>query len=134
VSTNTEGVSAASILVVEDSEPIRTMVAAILEQAGYRVTQAVNAQEAASLVDRVEPNLVITDIFMPEGDGFEMLRAIRHRDPPVPVIVMSGSAKTTTVDFLDLADHLGAAFVLAKPFKRQQLLEAVERVLARAPG
>jgi CheY-like chemotaxis protein len=134
VPANTEGEPATSILVVEDSEPIRTMVVTILEQAGYRVSQAVNAREGTSLIDRVVPDLVITDIFMPEGDGFEMLRAIRHRNPPVPVIVMSGSAKTATVNFLDLADRLGAAFVLAKPFKRQQLLDAVGRALASAAG
>jgi DNA-binding NtrC family response regulator len=110
------------------------MIVTILEEAGYRVSQAVNAREGASLIDRVDPNLVITDIFMPEGDGFEMLRAIRHRDRPVPVIVMSGTAKTATVNFLDLADRLGAAHVLAKPFKRQQLLDAVERALAAAAG
>ena len=128
------GATGTSILVVEDSEPIRTMVATILEQAGYRVSQADNARDAIAAVGGVSPDLVITDIFMPEGDGFEMLREIRGRTPPIPVIVMSGSAKTGTVNFLDLADHLGAAQVLAKPFKRQQLLDAVASALATAPG
>ena len=106
------------------------MVARILEQAGYAVGQAANAREAVSLFDNQRPDLVITDIFMPEGDGFEMMTEIRHRSPHLPVIVMSGGAMTPGLNFLELANRLGAAVILSKPFRRGQLLDAVSRALA----
>jgi CheY-like chemotaxis protein len=122
--------SAGSIVLVDDSDEIRTMVARILEQEGYTVGQAANARDAVLLIDQRRPDLVITDIFMPEGDGFELMREIRHRNPRLPVIVMSGGAQTPGLNFLDFADHLGAAVILSKPFRRGQLLDAVTRALA----
>jgi len=130
VPTETQNIPAASILLVEDNEPIRVMAVRILEEAGYRVRQAANAREGASMIDVEDPDIVITDIFMPEGDGFEMMRELRRRDRQIPVIVMSGGGQGTDLNFLGLADRLGAAVVLAKPFRRQQLLDAVEQVLA----
>jgi two-component system chemotaxis response regulator CheY len=122
--------SAVSILVVEDSDEIRAMVAQILEQAGHTVGQACNAREAVALIDDLDPDLVITDIFMPEGDGFEMMREIRDRSRHPPVIVMSGGAQVPGLNFLDVAGRLGAAVILQKPFKRGELLDAVSRALA----
>jgi CheY-like chemotaxis protein len=121
--------AAASILLVDDSDEIRGMVARILEQEGYEVGQAANAREAVSLIDHLRPDLVITDIFMPEGDGFELMREIRDRNPRLPVIVMSGGAQIPGLNFLDVADRFGAAVILSKPFRRGQLLDAVNRAL-----
>jgi CheY-like chemotaxis protein len=75
------------------------------------------------------PDLVVTDIFMPEADGFEVLAIIKRLHPDMPVIVVSGSQITPNVDFLHLAGRLGAHSVLHKPFRPQELIHAVEQAL-----
>jgi CheY-like chemotaxis protein len=123
----TEGVS---ILLVDDNEDARVTVARILEMSGYRVTQAPNARAASALLKEQAPDLVITDIFMPEGDGFEMLNELRSREPNIPVIAISGGGVQQGLDVLAIAGRLGAKNVLYKPFARRQLLDAIAAALA----
>ena len=78
------------ILLIDDNDDARVTVARILEMSGYAVVQAPNAKAASLLLQQQAPDLVITDIFMPDGDGFEMLNELRDREPRIPVIAMSG--------------------------------------------
>ena len=121
---------AASILLIDDNEDTRVTVARILEMAGHSVVQAPNAKTASALLKERTPDLVITDIFMPEGDGFEMLNELRAREPEIPVIAMSGGGLHAGMDVLAVAGRLGAKKVLYKPFARRQLLEAIAEALA----
>jgi CheY-like chemotaxis protein len=121
----------AAILVVDDNDQIRGAIADILEQAGYRVAVAPNAGNAAALIADLLPDLVITDIFMPEGDGFEMMNAIRRQSSSVPVIAISGGSTKVGTDYLKLAAKFGAAAILYKPFGKEELLSAVAQGLAR---
>ncbi|GAB2176410.1 response regulator [Dongia sp. agr-C8] len=120
----------ASILLVDDNEDARVTVARILEMSGYGVVQAANAKSASALLKDHSPDLVITDIFMPEGDGFEMLNELRDREPRIPVIAISGGGIQNGLDVLAIAGRLGAKKVLYKPFARRQLLDAIAEVLA----
>jgi CheY-like chemotaxis protein len=122
----------ASILLVDDNDDARVTVARILEMAGYSVVQAANARAASVLLKERAPDLVITDMFMPEGDGFEMLNKLREREPKIPVIAISGGGMQHGVDVLAVAGRLGAKQVLYKPFARRQLLDAITQALA--PG
>jgi CheY-like chemotaxis protein len=122
----------ASILLVDDNDDARVTVARILEMAGYGVVQAPNAKVASALLKEQVPDLVITDIFMPEGDGFEMLNEVRQRVPKIPVIAISGGGSQQGLDVLAIAERLGARKVLYKPFARRQLLEAITEALAQA--
>jgi CheY-like chemotaxis protein len=122
----TEGLS---ILLVDDNEDARVTVARILEMSGYHVTQAANARAASALLKEQAPDLVITDIFMPEGDGFEMLNELRSREPNIPVIAISGGGTQQGLDVLAIAGRLGAKNVLYKPFARRQLLDAIAAAL-----
>jgi CheY-like chemotaxis protein len=119
----------ASILLVDDNDDARVTVARILEMAGHTVVQASNAKEASALLKEQSPDLVITDIFMPEGDGFEMLNELRGREPKIPVIAMSGGGIQEGLDVLSIAGRLGATKVLYKPFARKQLLDAITDAL-----
>jgi len=121
----------ASILLVDDNDDARVTVARILEMAGYGVIQAPNAKVASALLKEQVPDLVITDIFMPEGDGFEMLNELRERQPKIPVIAISGGGTQQGLDVLAIAERLGAKKVLNKPFARRQLLEAITEALAQ---
>ncbi|HVZ01384.1 MAG TPA: response regulator [Dongiaceae bacterium] len=122
------------ILIVDDDDQIRNLLRTVLESHGYAVRHAANGLEAAKLAEAETPDLVITDIFMPEADGFEVLAVIKKSHPEIPVIVVSGSQVTPNVDFLHLAGRLGAYSVLHKPFRPQQLVEAVETALANPSG
>jgi len=97
---------------------------------GHSVVQAPNAKAASALLQEQAPDLVITDIYMPEGDGFEMLNELRGREPQIPVIAMSGGGAQEGMDVLRIAGRLGAKKVLYKPFARRQLLEAIAEALA----
>jgi len=119
----------ASILLVDDNDDARVTVARILEMAGHTVVQASNAKEANALLKEQSPDLVITDIFMPEGDGFEMLNELRMKNPKLPVIAMSGGGIQEGLDVLSIAGRLGATKVLYKPFARKQLLDAITDAL-----
>jgi CheY-like chemotaxis protein len=121
--------SGAHILLVDDNDDARVTVARILGMAGYQVTEAPNAKAATALMRKKLPDLVITDIFMPEGDGFEMLNEIRARDTRIPVIAISGGGVTQGLDVLGIAERLGANKVLYKPFARRQLLDAIVAAL-----
>lgn len=120
----------ASILLVDDNEDARITVARILEMSGYGVVQAANAKSASALLKDHTPDLVITDIFMPEGDGFEMLNELRDHEPKIPVIAISGGGIQNGLDVLAIAGRLGAKKVLYKPFARRQLLDAITEALA----
>jgi CheY-like chemotaxis protein len=123
----------ASILLVDDNEEARTTVARILDMAGYRVTQAPNAKAATELLKDHAHDLVITDIFMPEGDGFEMLNELRNQELGIPVIAISGGGVQQGLDVLAIAGRLGARKVLYKPFQRRQLLDAITEALTGVP-
>jgi CheY-like chemotaxis protein len=121
--------NAPEILVVEDDETVRDAVSMMLERAGYEVTQAENGLVAAGLIQDWTPDLVITDVFMPDGDGIEMLTLIRNRLPTLPVIAISGGSPTLRLDYLRVADDLGAAATLQKPFDAEVFLSTVADVL-----
>ncbi len=122
----------ATILIVEDDRPLRTVIEIALRTAGHRVISAPNGLEAAALLGpKGRLDLVITDVFMPEMDGFEVMKAIRKHDPAVRILVISGGGRPPYPDFLQLATQLGADQVLAKPFTPERLLATVDEVLAQ---
>ncbi|HVZ01524.1 MAG TPA: response regulator [Dongiaceae bacterium] len=127
-----EAQNAPAILLVEDDETVRDAVSTMLERAGYAVTQAENGLIAAGLIENWTPDLVITDIFMPDGDGIEILSLIKKRRPALPVIAISGGSPTLRLDYLRVADDLGAAATLYKPFAAEDFLATVARVLKGA--
>lgn len=116
------------ILIVEDSPTQAERLRYVLEQHGYRVSTAGNGREAMDLLANHQPNLVISDILMPEADGYEVCRFVRqHRDlQNVPVILLT--ALSDPVDVMR-ALECGADNFLMKPFEENQLLERVRLFL-----
>jgi len=120
----------ATILVIEDDELLRTVIDSALQRAGHTVMAAPNGIEAVALLGlKGTLNLVITDVFMPEMDGFEVMKAIRTHDPAVKIMVISGGGRPPHPDFLNLATQLGADGALAKPFTVAQLRDKVASLL-----
>ena len=113
------------ILVIDDEQAFRQMVRQMLEHAGYEVLEATDGKDGLNVYQAEQPDLVITDLIMPEQEGIETIIGLRRQNPDVPIIAMSGGGRITATDFLGIARKFGARHILAKPFRRDQLLEAI---------
>ena len=121
----------ATILVVDDELGIRALLSEILTDEGHTVELAENAAQARSTRERLQPDLVLLDIWMPDVDGITLLKEWgATAQLTMPVIMMSGHA---TIDTAVEATKFGAMAFLEKPITLQKLLKAVEQGLARAP-
>ena len=121
---------AATILVVDDDPDLLQSLRVLLEAYDFGVVTAENAAAAIAAVAERNPDLVLTDIYMPDADGFELINALRARNAMVPVVAMSGGGRDGRYDNLSIAAHLGAAAVIDKPFSNVSLIDTIERVLA----
>lgn len=119
----------ASILVIDDDPQLRGFLREVLDQEGYQVFEAENGNEGSSLHARHQPDLVVTDIVMPEKEGMELIRELRQEDPALPIIAMSGGNAGFSGSYLAAAGKLGANLTLAKPFTASHLLAAIEELL-----
>src|SRR5437870_3444010 len=117
------------ILLVEDKESLRRGLRLTLENAGYSVTEAVDARKAINEIERVTHKVVLTDLRMPNGTGLDVLRAARAADGDVPVIVMTAYG---SVDEAVQAMKDGAHDFLQKPVDSNHLLLLVGRALEQS--
>ena len=116
-----------SILVIEDDAEMRRMLQQLLAAAGYEVRTADDGKAAGALCESKPPDLVITDIYMPNKDGLEVIMDLRASFPQVKIIAMSG--QLTRKNMLPVALTLGAVRTLPKPFEIDELLQTVKEVL-----
>jgi len=113
------------VLVADDDEDVRGLIVRALSAVGYEVLTVANGRAAIETLEQTPVDAVVSDISMPELTGIEMLRAIRNRDPDVPVILVTGSPDVQTAI---QAVQLGALQYLTKPVN----LEELKRILQRA--
>jgi CheY-like chemotaxis protein len=118
------------ILVVDDDTDIRESTCALLGSFGYETVEAENIALAMQCIVDRPPDVVFTDIHMPEGDGYALLRTLRERNIAVPVIACSGGGYAGGEDPLALALGLGAVAAIEKPFAADQLRRAIAAALA----
>ncbi|MCC6931077.1 MAG: response regulator [Gemmatimonadaceae bacterium] len=124
----------AKILVIEDDEALRALMARVLRSKGHEVVVARDGGEGLAMWERERPEVVVTDLYMPNVDGIEAIMAFRARDPALPIVAVSGGDSRASFLALDSAGDLGATVVLAKPFLPDQLYDAVVRALGRDPS
>jgi DNA-binding NtrC family response regulator len=126
-------VTALSILVADDEEGIRSLLAHWLQRQGHTVASVGSAVEAAALLGERRFDLVITDIVMPGGDGFELIASFRKTQPAARIVAISGGGKYLQgTDCLKIARGLGANSAVMKPFKWDELQDAIDTALAPA--
>ncbi|MBI5190128.1 MAG: response regulator transcription factor [Nitrospirae bacterium] len=118
----------ARVLLVEDEEILRTSLALFLQRGGYDVEEAVDEKSALERLDGRDLNLVITDLFLSDGNGFGIMKHIQDRCPDVKCIVITGHA---SLDSAIKALRKGAFDYLLKPFEYDELKDAVERAVAK---
>jgi CheY-like chemotaxis protein len=119
----------AEILLVEDDPALARALEVVLQRDGYQVVHAPHGRAAINIIARHRVVLVISDIFMPGGDGLELLNFLRRITPAPPIVAMSGVADGRLGNMLKVAGALGAARILAKPFAPSQLLGLVRELI-----
>ena len=120
------------IIVADDVQEIKDLVTIWLEEEGHVVTHASNGREALQLVMGKSCDLLITDIVMPDGDGWDAIVALNRTRPHTRILAISGGGNHMPSDIcLRVAKGVGADGILKKPFRRAQFLTAVEQVMSR---
>ena len=117
------------VLLVEDERSIAEPFARALERAGFRTTVASTASEAMSLASSCGPDVILLDLALPDGDGRDVCRRIRH-DSSVPIIMVTASG-TVTDRVVGL--ELGADDYVVKPFSTGEVIARIRAVLRRGP-
>jgi YesN/AraC family two-component response regulator len=119
----------AKILVIDDEPSIAIMLKKMLEKAGHEIEIALNGNEGLNLVDKFQPELLITDIVMPEKEGLELIFDLRKKKPELKIIAISGGGKFQFGGYLTSAKHLGADRVFQKPLDHKEFIQAVSDLL-----
>jgi DNA-binding response OmpR family regulator len=113
------------ILVIDDDEAVRRTVGRILRTEGHEVLTAEDGKRGMIAFRSERPQIVVTDILMPEQEGIETIVAMRRDNPRVKIIAISGSSRVGDLDVLKMAQLLGADEVIEKPFHARELLSRV---------
>jgi len=121
----------ALILVIDDEEGMRALLRGLLEKEGHKVLEAPDGMAGIRLYQENRPDLVITDIFMPEKEGTQTILELRKNNPNVKIIAISGGELAARIDVLGTAKIFGALRVLTKPFRLEDMRQAVKELLAQ---
>ena len=117
----------AGILIIEDTGAVRGLFRAILEKAEHTIREASTGSEGIKVFRETPVDLVITDIYMPDGDGLEVITKLRQETRASKIIAISG--RLGMDEMLSAAQVLGADMTLPKPVTADELLTAVETLL-----
>ncbi|MCI0596507.1 MAG: response regulator [candidate division Zixibacteria bacterium] len=117
------------ILVVDDEEMLRNLLARILEREGYAVSTASGGKQALAFLEKSNFQIMISDVKMPEMTGFELLKEVKGKYPRLAVVMMTAFGDENTVE---QALGLGADGYVAKPFKSHNLTSEVQRARQKA--
>jgi DNA-binding response OmpR family regulator len=114
-----------NILVVDDEAAIRQLIHSFLKTEGFVIWEAGDGKMASQILEQSVPDLLITDLILPEKEGIELIQLVRTLHPKMPIIAMSGAAPIN----LKMAHSLGANEILLKPFTSHELLNSVKKAL-----
>lgn len=120
------------VLLVDDDKLVRDMLQQMLEKENYIVKSAADGNEAIRMFSKINPDLVITDIIMPEREGIELIQIFLREKPSVKILAISGGAlNIDSQSTLKMAKALGAHKVLSKPLLRDEFIKAVSILLEK---
>ena len=118
-----------SILVCEDDFAIKTMISTKLKQENYSVYTVQNGQEALNLMGKQQIDLVISDIMMPEMDGYEFVQTLRETKHTLPILMITAKSQ---LESLEAAFKLGVDDYMVKPLRLEELVLRVKALLRRS--
>jgi DNA-binding response OmpR family regulator len=113
------------VLIIDNDPLLCETLKLAAESAGHTVAVAQNGREGLDVFATFQPDLVVTDILMPEKEGMETIVDLRRLNPNVPILAMSGAAPAGNISFLKIAQKLGANRTLSKPFPMADFVAAI---------
>ena len=116
------------IILADDDADQRLSLKLALELAGYTVREAADGRQALALQRERAASILITDIFMPESDGFEAIVSFRREFPETKIIAVSGGGQRAKADYLSSARLMGVDATLQKPFEIDALLDTLQKL------
>jgi DNA-binding response OmpR family regulator len=119
----------ATILIIDDEKSILGFLKEMLMREGFNVLTAIDGKEGLHLFNDNQVDLVITDLIMPDKDGFGMIIELKNISQDIKIIAMSGGGHAHPKHYLDITKSLGVQYTFQKPFKISALLEAVYELL-----
>lgn len=117
------------ILVIDDEPYILMMLKKMMERAGYEVDLSTNGIEGLENFKKNTPDLVISDIIMPEKEGLGTIREMKQLSPDLKIIAVSGGGRASADDYLHTAKLFGADRIFQKPFNQAEIVGAVRELL-----
>jgi YesN/AraC family two-component response regulator len=120
----------ARILVIDDEPSILLMIKKMIEKAGHEVYIASNGREGLELFEKNSPDLIITDIIMPQKEGLEIILELRKKHPALKIIAISGGGRFGPEGYLPSAKLFGANMIFQKPLVQKEFMEAISNLLA----
>ena len=117
---------ATNILVVDDNPDLGLTLKMALELEGYQAEVATTGTQAIALQRQKPAHVVITDIFMPDSDGFELIATVKREYPETRIVVISGGGQKLKRDYLTSAELMGVDATLQKPFEINELLKVLK--------
>jgi len=118
------------ILLIDDDNHFREMFAELLKRNNYEVIESPDGRYATELYAEHQPDLVITDIIMPEKEGIETILDLKRKFQSIKLIAISGGGRTNALDNLRSARLLGADRTFEKPFENKEMLEAIKEIIS----
>jgi len=122
------------ILLIDDDPSVLRSLSNALASAGFDVDTASDGLEGMAKYRLSRPDLILTDIIMPNQEGIGLIVELRRTDREIPIIALSGGGRTRNMQFLDMAAKLGATATLRKPVRLAELLSTVQDCLEKPPG
>lgn len=124
----------AKIIVIDDDPLVRSVLKGFLQMGNHQVIEVENGRQGLQMLSDVQPDLIITDIVMPDTDGFELIMTLANQERPQRIIAISGGSRSMQQEaLLNVAKSMPVNKVLAKPISGEELLAAVEETLIAPP-
>jgi len=118
-----------TILIIDDNDVIRDTLVTVLEDEGFATLTAEDGVSGLRMFSEARPDVIVTDMIMPEANGLDTIREILTIDPQARIIAMSGGSRFGSYYHLDDAETLGTMHVLLKPFEPDDLVRAIKTCL-----
>lgn len=115
--------SSLKILIIDDEKSIRALLSSFLDPFAVEILELNNGQYVMGVIDSQAPDLVITDLVMPEKDGLEIIRETKDRYPTLPVYAISAYR-----EYIEIASDLGADETFPKPIDKDRLINCVRNL------
>jgi DNA-binding response OmpR family regulator len=128
-SATAPSVDCPTVLVIDDESVVRESLELLLETYGFQVALARDGAQGLAAFRRIDPDLVLTDIVMPNQDGIETILTMRRERPQTKIIAMSGRGSVGNTEYIDIAARLGADAAIPKPLEAAKLIAAVQALV-----